>query len=71
MKDTTCRVSCWLSASTGRSPTIGKEIRDWVELHGTWYKIEYFVSDKVDVRISEKPTVKIKAKKEGEETNIL
>lgn len=52
-------------------PDIGKEIRDQVEKDGTWYNIEFFVSNNVDVRIAGKPAVKIKDKKDGEETNIL
>ena len=53
------------------SPDIGKEIRDGVETEGAWYSIEYFVSNKVDVRISGKPSVRVKAQKEIEENDIL
>ena len=54
---------CGLFSDILESPDIGKEIRDGVETEGAWYSIEYFVSNKVDVgiRISGKPSVRVKA----------
>ena len=49
------------------SPDIGKEIRDWVDLNGVWYQIDYFVSGKVDVQIKKMPVVKINLQNEGDE----
>ena len=49
------------------SPALGKEIRDWVELHGTWYQIDYFLSGKLDVQIKKTPLVKINFQNEGDE----
>lgn len=49
-----CGVLCDILGST----TIGKEIRDWVELHGTWYQIDYFLSLEVDVQNRRVPIVK-------------
>lgn len=62
---------CGLFCDVLGSPAIGKEIRDGVEMEGAWYSIEYFVSNKVDVRISGKPSVRVKAQKEIEENDIL
>ena len=52
------------------SPALGKEIRDWVDLNGVWYQIDYFLSGQLDVRVSVKSSVKIEAKAEGEETTM-
>ena len=40
------------------SPAIGKQIRDWVDLNGVWYQIDFFLSDELDVRIHKMPVVK-------------
>ena len=56
--DTKAEGCCGLFCDILGSPTIGKEIRDWVELHGTWYQIDYFLSGKVDVQIKKMPTMK-------------
>ncbi len=50
---------------------IGKEIRDWVDLHGVWYQIDYFVSGKVDVRNKKTPIVKIKFQNENDEKDTM
>ena len=42
---------CGLFCDVLGAPAIGKEIRDWVDLHGVWYQIDYFVSGKVDVEM--------------------
>ncbi len=62
---------CGLFCDVLGAPALGKEIRDWVDLNGVWYQIEYFVSGKVDVRISGEPSVRVKAQKEIEENDIL
>ena len=62
---------CGLFCDILGDPDIGKEIRDWVDLNGVWYNIESFVSNEVDVRISEKPLVRIKNQKERGENDIL
>lgn len=49
------------------SPALGKEIRDWVDLNGVWYQVDYFVSGKVDVQIKKTPLVKINFQNEGDE----
>lgn len=56
--DTKAEGCCGLLCDILGSPTIGKEIRDWVELHGTWYKIDYFLSGKVGVQNRRVPIVK-------------
>lgn len=53
------------------APDIGKQIRDWVSLNGTWYQIEYFVSDSLDVRIKKMPTVKTSFKNDSDEDDSL
>ena len=62
-----CGVLCDILGST----TIGKEIRDWVELHGTWYQIDYFLSGKVDVQIKKMPTVKTGFENDTDEDGSL
>jgi len=58
---------CGLFCDVLGAPAIGKEIRDWVSLNGVWYRIEYFVSGKVDVQIKKIPVVKINFQNEGNE----
>ena len=53
------------------SPVIGKEIRDWVSLNGTWFQIEYFVSGKVDVQIKKMPVVRINFQNDSDEKEII
>ena len=66
-EDGCCGLFCDILGDTD----IGKEIRDRVETNGAWYNIESFVSNEVDVRISEKPLVRIKTQKERGENDIL
>ena len=58
---------CGLFCDILGSPAIGKEIRDWVDLHGVWYQIDYFVSGEVDVQIKKIPVVEINLQNEGDE----
>ncbi len=62
---------CGLFCDILGSPTIGKQIRDWVELHGTWYQIDYFLSDEVDVRIKKMPIVKTSSKNDSDDDGFL
>ncbi len=62
---------CGLFCDVLGAPAIGKQIRDWVDLNGTWYKIEYFVSDSLDVRIKKMPTVKTGFKNDRDEDDSL
>lgn len=49
------------------SPALGEEIRDWVDLNGVWYQIEYFVSLGLDVQIKKMPIVKTTFQNEDNE----
>lgn len=49
---------CGLFCDILGSPALGNEIRDWVDLHGVWYKIEYFVSDQLDVAVKRSPLIR-------------
>jgi len=42
---------CGLFCDVLGAPAIGKQIRDWVDLNGAWFQIDYFVSGKVDVEM--------------------
>lgn len=69
--DTKAEGCCGLLCDILGSPTIGKEIRDWVELHGTWYQIEYFLSLRVDVQNRSVPIVKTGFKKDSNDDASL
>ena len=69
--DTKTEGCCGVLCDILGSPTIGKEIRDWVELHGTWYQIEYFLSLEVDVQIKKMPTVKTGFENDTDEDGSL
>jgi hypothetical protein len=69
--DTKAEGCCGLLCDILGSPTIGKQIRDWVELHGTWYKIDYFLSLRVDVQIKKMPTVKTGFENDTDEDGSL
>ena len=69
--DTKAEGCCGLLCDILGSPTIGKQIRDWVELHGTWYKIDYFLSLRVDVQNKIIPVVKINFQNDSEENGSL
>lgn len=58
---------CGLFCDVLGAPAIGKQIRDWVDLNGVWYQIEYFVSLGLDVQIKKTPVVKINFQNEGDE----
>ena len=62
---------CGLFCDVLGAPAIGKEIRDWVDLNGVWYQIEYFVSGKVDVQIKKMPIVRTTFQNEDNEKDVV
>ena len=62
---------CGLFCDVLGAPAIGKEIRDWVDLHGVWYQIDYFVSGEVDVQIKKMPIVRTTFQNEDNEKEVV
>ena len=62
---------CGLFCDVLGAPTIGKQIRDWVDLNGVWYQIEYFVSLGLDVQKMKSPILRIHFQTEEKEKELV